>query len=628
MKPEINWIDDPRVFRVNQMPAHSDHTFYESEEAYREGRSTLKQMLNGTWKFSYADRVDQRQADFYKEDYDASGWDEIRVPGHIELAGYDRIKYDNIQYPWEGHEYLRPPFAPSSENQRADAFSGSDYCPVGSYRLEFDVEEGLWGKDISLFFEGVEQAVYVWLNGVFIGYGEDSFTPTEFDLSGVIREKGNVLAVEVYKKTVAAYLEDQDFFRFFGIFRDVYLVARPAVHLEDLWLRPQYDPAEQTGVLSACMDFSGKEGGQVKLTLLDAEGQTVAEKEQPWKEKMELILPVPGKVRAWSHGNPYLYRVEIRVMNPDGGLTEVVPYDIGFRKIEIRDKVMKLNGERLVFCGVNRHEWSADSGRCIGEKERQWDMECFKRNHINAVRTCHYPDQIPWYYLCDKEGIYMIAETNLETHGSWGKAATLDDTWNVPGSVPEWEAMTLDRAKTQFEVLKNHTAILIWSLGNESFVGETLCKMDQYYRNQDPDRLVHYEGVFWQPEYKSRMSDIESRMYAYPKDIREYLEKEADKPFILCEYMHDMGNSMGGLNTYMNLIDEYDMYQGGFIWDFIDQSLFVTDLVTGQKVLRYGADFDDRPGDYEFSGDGIVFGDRQEKPAMQEVRYYYGKYEK
>ena len=437
-----------------------------------------------------------------------------------------------------------------------------------------------------------------------------------------------MLAVEVYKKTVAAYLEDQDFFRFFGIFRDVYLVARPAVHLEDLWLRPQYDPAEQTGVLSACMDFSGKEGGQVKLTLLDAEGQTVAEKEQPWKEKMELILPVPGKVRAWSHGDPYLYRVEIRVMDPDGGLTEVVPYDIGFRKIEIRDKVMKLNGERHVFCGVNRHEWSADSGRCIGEKERQWDMECFKRNHINAVRTCHYPDQIPWYYLCDKEGIYMIAETNLETHGSWGKAATLDDTWNVPGSVPEWEAMTLDRAKTQFEVLKNHTAILIWSLGNESFVGETLCKMDQYYRNQDPDRLVHYEGVFWQPEYKSRMSDIESRMYAYPKDIREYLEKEADKPFILCEYMHDMGNSMGGLNTYMNLIDEYDMYQGGFIWDFIDQSLFVTDLVTGQKVLRYGADFDDRPGDYEFSGDGIVFGDRQEKPAMQEVRYYYGKYEK
>ena len=399
MKPEISWIDDPRVFRVNQMPAHSDHTFYESEEAYREGRSTLKQMLNGTWKFSYADRVDQRQADFYKEDYDASGWDEIRVPGHIELAGYDRIKYANIQYPWEGHEYLRPPFAPSSENQRADAFSGSDYCPVGSYRLEFDVEEGLCGKDISLFFEGVEQAVYVWLNGVFIGYGEDSFTPTEFGLSGVIREKGNVLAVEVYKKTVAAYLEDQDFFRFFGIFRDVYLVARPAVHLEDLWLRPQYDPAEQTGVLSACMDFSGKEGGQVKLTLLDAEGQTVAEKEQPWKEKMELILPVPGKVRAWSHGDPYLYRVEIRVMDPDGGLTEVVPYDIGFRKIEIRDKVMKLNGERLVFCGVNRHEWSADSGRCIGEKERQWDMECFKRNHINAVRTCHYPDQIPWYYL-------------------------------------------------------------------------------------------------------------------------------------------------------------------------------------------------------------------------------------
>lgn len=628
LQAQIGWLDDPRVYRVNQMPAHSDHRFYASEEEYRQEKSSLKQSLNGTWKFLYSKNAASRSADFYKEDFDTSQMDDIAVPGHIEMAGYDTINYVNIQYPWEGKEYRRPPFAPSSEGQRSDLFSGAQYNPVGSYRLEFDVEEALRGKKISLFFEGVEQAVYVWLNGVFIGYAEDTFTPSEFDLSGVIRDTGNVLAVEVHKRSCAAYLEDQDFFRFFGIFRDVSLFARPETHVNDMWIRPLYDPETGTGKVNVKLKLEGNLTGLADYRILNRQGETVLQGDAALEEEMEITVPMPDTVIPWEYGSPYLYRLKLCLLDEKGGLTEIVPYDFGFRKIEIKDKVILLNGKRLVFCGVNRHEWSARSGRCIGEQERRWDMACIKRNEINAVRTCHYPDQIPWYYLCDKEGIYMIAETNLETHGSWGKAGCLDATWNVPGSVPEWEAMTLDRARTHFEVFKNHTAILIWSLGNESYAGETLRKMNDYYKEADPDRLVHYEGVFFYPEYKETISEIESRMYAYPKDIREYLEKDGSKPFIVCEYMHDMGNSMGGMKSYMDLIDEYPSYQGGFIWDFIDQSLWVTDMVTGEKVLRYGGDFDDRPADYEFSGNGIVFGNRVEKPALQEVKYYYGKYNK
>lgn len=285
-----------------------------------------------------------------------------------------------------------------------------------------------------------------------------------------------------------------------------------------------------------------------------------------------------------------------------------------------------LNGRRVVFCGVNRHEWSPETGRCIGREEMEWDMACMKRNEINAVRTCHYPDQIPWYDMCDRNGIYMIAETNLETHGSWQKWGNMDVSWNLPGSFPAWREVTLDRARSNFEVFKNHTAILIWSLGNESYVGDVLEEMNRLYKEWDPDRLVHYESVIYNRAYEDTVSDIECRMYAPPGEIRKYLDHDPKKPFILSEFMHCMGNSAGGFRSYMELLDEYEMYQGGFIWDFIDQALFVTDMVTGKKVLRYGADFDERPADYEFSGDGIVFADRREKPALQEVRYLYGKY--
>ncbi|MDE6203618.1 MAG: beta-galactosidase, partial [Lachnospiraceae bacterium] len=323
----------------------------------------------------------------------------------------------------------------------------------------------------------------------------------------------------------------------------------------------------------------------------------------------------------------YLYRLLIKIYDEEGFLTEAVPYDIGFRKIEIKDKVIYLNGRRLVINGVNRHEWSAEGGRCISLEEMNQDMEIFLKNNINAVRTCHYPDQIPWYYLCDEKGIYMMAETNLETHGSWQKLGQVEPSWNVPGSLPKWREAVLDRAVSNFEMFKNHVSVVFWSLGNESYAGDVLEDMNRYYKEKKDGRLVHYEGVFQNRDYESTISDVESRMYASPEEIRVYLDNQPPKPFILCEYMHDMGNSLGGMGSYIKLLDEYEMYQGGFIWDFIDQALWAEDEMTGQKALRYGGDYDDRPSDYEFSGNGIVFADRQEKPAMQEVKYYYGLYE-
>ncbi|MCR1842091.1 glycoside hydrolase family 2 TIM barrel-domain containing protein [Murimonas intestini] len=633
MKADIKWLDDPEVFRVNQLPAHSDHRFFANEQEYKSGQSSFSQSLNGTWKFKYSENAKSRPAEFYKEEYDRSGFDEIQVPGHIELAGYDKIHYINTMYPWEGHRYRRPAGVPDDQHMGAGMFSEDDYNPAGSYVTRFDLDEGLIGKRTVICFEGVEQAMYVWLNGSFVGYAEDSFTPSEFDLTPYIREKDNLLAVEVHKRSTAAFLEDQDFFRFFGIFRNVTLFAKPELHLEDMWAKPELDPDTGAGYFSMDMKISGdgasmKEGAgsKVHIVLKDREGCVCLEKEMEVQPEVKLGQTELKGVKAWDNKEPYLYTLGITLYNEKGEVTEFIPYQVGFRKVELKNKVICLNGKRLVINGVNRHEWSAGGGRCIGADEMKWDMECIRRNHINAVRTCHYPDQIPWYYMCDEAGVYVMAEVNLESHGSWQKMGAVEPSWNVPGDSEKWTGAVMDRAKSNFELLKNHTSILFWSLGNESYAGEAIARMNKYYKQRDNGRLVHYEGVFHNRKYEGRISDMESRMYASPRQAEEYLAQDPEKPFILCEYMHDMGNSLGGLKSYIDLIDKYEMYQGGFIWDFIDQALWVEDEVTGRRVLRYGGDFDDRPSDYEFSGNGIVFADRTEKPAMQEVRYYYGLY--
>ena len=633
--PDLAWLDDPEVFRVGQIKAHSDHHFFDGEETYQKQEESLCQCLNGTWQFAWSKNPAGRPADFYREDADVSGFGTIQVPGHMELAGFDRIHYINTMYPWEGHEYRRP--AKTGFGEQKGQFSEAEYNPVGSYRCVFDLKPALRNRRVCISFEGVEKAMYVWLNGHFVGYAEDSFTPSDFDLTPWVREKGNVLAVEVYKHSTASYLEDQDFFRFSGIFRNVVLYAKPELHVEDLWAKPVLEPDGKTGSFSMELTVSARDAAADKTGQLGSVSWRIVKKGTDdirgagtvlIEGGKEIHIQIPSQtipdVRPWSHEDPFLYLLEIRVKNVRGEIVEIVPYEIGFRRIAMDHGIMTLNGKRLILHGVNRHEWSAEGGRVITEAQMRWDMDCFHAHNIDSVRTCHYPDQIPWYYLCDREGIYVMAETNLESHGSWQKMGAVEPSWNVPGCAKDWEAAVVDRASTNFELLKNHPSILFWSLGNESYAGDGIRAMQQMLEEKQDGRLIHYEGVFHNRTYEKEISHMESQMYTPPARIEKWLEENEDKPFVLCEYMHDMGNSLGGMKSYMDLLEKYDRFQGGFIWDFIDQALWVEDEVTGRRVLRYGGDFDDRPSDYEFSGNGILFADRTEKPAMQEVRHYYG----
>ena len=632
MNADMKWLDNPEVFKVNQLEPHSDHCYYLDYSDMKKEKNPLLQSLNGQWEFAYSKNVMERPVDFYKETFDASGFDKIMVPGHIELAGYDKIRYINTMYPWEGKEYHRGAYSMQATGAEEGMFSEAQYNPVGSYIKYFDLDKNMCGKRIHICFEGVEEAMYLWLNGQFIGYAEDSFTPSEFDLTPYIKEKGNVLAVQVHKMSTAAFLEDQDFFRFFGIFRNVTLKAIPDVHLEDVWFKPVLNQDNESGSVSVSMKVSATDSQNVTagFILKDREENILVEKSlQLNKENNHLegtICVDLESVKLWDNHNPYLYHAYVELKAEDGSLAEVIPYDIGFRRIEIIDKVVYLNGKRLVITGVNRHEWNARTGRCIGIEDMKADISCILRNNINSVRTCHYPDQIPWYYMCDDAGIYVMAETNLESHGSFQKLGAIEPSCNVPGSIPQWRDAVLERAKNNFETFKNHTSILFWSLGNESYAGDDIEAMNVYFAEKQDGRLVHYESSYYNRAYEDTISDLETRMYAKPEDVEEYLNNSPKKPYILCEFMHDMGNSMGGLGSYMKLIDKYDMYHGGFIWDYIDQAIMVKDPVTGKDVLRYGGDFDDKPADYEFSANGIVFADRKEKPAMQEVRYYYGLY--
>lgn len=632
MNADMQWLDNPEVFKVNQLAPHSDHSYYLDYSDMKKEKNPLFQSLNGQWEFFYSKNVKSRPVNFYEETFDASGFDKIMVPGHIELAGYDKIRYINTMYPWEGKEYHRGAYSMEATGAEKGMFSEAEYNPVGSYIKYFDLDKSMCGKRIHICFEGVEEAMYLWLNGQFVGYAEDSFTPSEFDLTPYIKEKGNVLAVQVHKMSTAAFLEDQDFFRFFGIFRNVTLKAVPDVHMDDVWFQPVLNQDNVSGSVFVSMKVSAPDAQNITadFILKDREENLAAEKSVQLKKENDhlkgTICIDLETVRLWDNHDPYLYHAYVELKAEDGSLVEVIPYDIGFRRIEIIDKIIYLNGKRLVITGVNRHEWNPKTGRCIGLEDMRADIACMLRNNINSVRTCHYPDQIPWYYMCDNAGIYVMAETNLESHGSFQKLGAIEPSCNVPGSFPQWKEAVLDRARNNFETFKNHTSVLFWSLGNESYAGDDIEAMNVYFAEKEDGRLVHYESSYYNRAYEDTISDLETRMYAKPEDVEEYLNNNPKKPYILCEFMHDMGNSMGGLGSYMKLIDKYDMYQGGFIWDFIDQAILVKDPVTGKEVLRYGGDFDDKPSDYEFSANGIVFADRKEKPAMQEVRYYYGLY--
>ena len=590
MKPTLEWLANPEIYEVNREKAHSDHTYTTKD-------GNLRQSLNGTWKFNYTEHPDSRPADFYKTDFDVTSFDDIIVPGHIQLQGYDKPQYVNTQYPWEGHEQLVPPQIPKKRN------------PVGSYVKFFDVDKELLGKETFISFQGVETAIYVWLNGEFVGYSEDSFTPSEFNITPYLKEKNNKLAVEVYRYSTASWLEDQDFWRFSGIFRDVYLYAVPEIHVRDMKVIADYDYENGNGILATELDIIGDSDYEIKLTLTDKNGIKVYE-----GNTANVSASIPD-IMPWSAEQPNLYTITAEISS-DSEIIETAETKIGFRTFELKDGIMCLNGKRIVFKGINRHEWNAEGGRVVTEDDMLWDIRFMKQNNINAVRTCHYPNNSIWYQLCDEYGIYLIAETNLESHGTWQKMGACEPSINVPASLPEWKEACLDRARSMYERDKNHASVLIWSCGNESYCGDDIAAMADYFHEVDKTRLVHYEGVVWNRKY-DHITDMESRMYAKPDEVEEYLKQNTGKPYISCEYMHAMGNSLGGMKLYTDLEDKYEAYQGGFIWDYIDQSLYK------DGVLVYGGDFDDRASDYGFCTNGIVYADRTYSPKVSEAKRLY-----
>ncbi len=595
MKPTLEWLANPEIFEVNREKAHSDHTYTTKD-------GNLLQSLNGTWKFAYTEHPVDRPAEFYKTDFDVTGFDDITVPGHIQLQGYDKPQYVNTQYPWEGQESLIPPQIPQKRN------------PVGSYVKFFDVDASLLGKETFISFQGVETAIYVWLNGEFVGYAEDSFTPSEFNITPYLKEKNNKLAVEVYRYSTTSWLEDQDFWRFSGIFREVYLYTVSEIHVRDMKVIADYDYENGSGILTTEFDIIGESDYSVKLTLTDKNGNKVYE-----GDAANVTASIPD-VMPWSAEEPNLYTLTAEIIS-DGEVIETAETKVGFRTFELKDGIMCLNGKRIIFKGINRHEWNAERGRAITEEDMLWDIRFMKQNNINAVRTCHYPNNSLWYKLCDEYGIYLIDETNLESHGTWQKMGACEPSINIPASLPEWKEACLDRARSMYERDKNHASVLIWSCGNESYCGDDIAAMADYFHEVDSTRLVHYEGVVWNRKY-DHITDMESRMYAKPDEVEEYLKQNTGKPYISCEYMHAMGNSLGGMKLYTDLEDKYEAYQGGFIWDYIDQAVVhVNDQ--GETYLAYGGDHDERPTDYEFCTNGLVYADRTVSPKAQEVKAWY-----
>ena len=619
MSFEIKKIHDPKFFKENCMAAHSDHVAYADEKEAEERKSSFRLPLDGVWKFHYARNYAQTVSGFEAEDFDCKCWEDIRVPAHIQMEGYDIPQYVNIQYPWDGREDVWRNAVPSEFN------------PVASYVKYFTLPEGFKKSGLYISFQGVESGFALWLNGHYVGYSEDSFTPSDFDLTPYVKEGENKLAVQVFKWTSSSWCEDQDFYRFSGIFRSVYLYTMPKVHVYDLKVQPVVDEAVLNADLLVTMQMRGE--GKARLTLTGSRNYSVLEEKEEQIVFSEELPVSEGEVHfekevkkpdLWSAEIPNLYTLTIECFDQNGERSELVSQRIGFRRFEMKDGIMTLNGKRIVFKGVNRHEFSSKTGRAVTREEVLKDIVTMKQNNINAIRTCHYPDASIIYDLCDEYGLYMIAENNLESHGSWDAAmhGSVPKDTIVPGDNMDWEPMMLDRVNSCYQRDKNHPAVLIWSVGNESYGGKVIFDMSEKFRALDPYRLVHYEGIFNDRRYEAT-SDMESQMYTSVENVKKFLAEHKEKPFIMCEYTHAMGNSCGAMHKYTDLTDTEPRYQGGFIWDYIDQSILKKDRY-GKDFQAYGGDFLERPTDYNFSGNGICYGgDRDPSPKMQEVKFNY-----
>lgn len=612
MRYSFSELQNPEFYSENRIPAHSDHRFYASTEEMLAGKTDLVFSLNGYWKFHHALNHSQVIDGFEKDECNCHCWADIPVPAHIQMEGYGHPQYANIQYPWDGYEAIEPGRLPQ------------DFNPVVSYVKYFYLPRNFDGKRVFISFQGAESCIALYLNGEYVGFSSDSFTPHDFDLTPYLRKGENKLACRVHRWSAGSWLEDQDFMRMSGIFRDVFLYAIPEMHVQDLRIRTHLEDDFKNAELQTEIKLEQKCGGSIRLCLFDGDELVATETHplSPTDESVSFRVPVSAPT-LWSSETPHLYQLQLTLASESGDTLEVVPENVGFRRFEMKNGMMHLNGRRIVFKGVNRHDFCCEKGRAVTPDIIRRDLLTMKRNNINAVRTSHYPNSSILYRLCDELGLYVIDENNMETHAIWDRivAGQRELDFALPGNRPNWRDILLDRVNSVYQRDKNHPCVLIWSCGNESYGGEVIWEMSQLFRQLDPTRLVHYEGVGWDRRYPAT-SDVESQMYTPLPKIRQFLSEHRDKPFILCEYTHSMGNSNGAMHKYTEYAYEEPLYQGGFIWDFIDQSIRTKDRY-GNVMYAYGGDFGDYPNDGNFSGNGIVYGTGEESPKMQEVRFNY-----
>lgn len=591
---------DPQVNEINRAPMHSTFFAYEDLESASvsvKEKSANYMTLNGTWKFFWVANADERPTDFYRIGYNDKGWDDMQVPAVWELNGYGDPIYVNVGYAWRNQYKNNPPYVPVEKNH------------VGSYRKEIIVPADWKGKDIIAHFGSVTSNMYLWINGKFVGYSEDSKLEAEFDVTKYLKPgEENLIAFQVFRWCDGTYLEDQDFFRYSGVGRDCYLYARNKNRIDDIRITPDLDSNYKDGKLDVELKLKGN--NKVKLELLDACGNVVAEKEVKGSGNVNTDLQLENPVK-WTAETPYLYTLRASV-SKGSVITEVVPVNVGFRKIEIKNAQILVNGQPVLFKGANRHEMDPDGGYVVSRERMLQDIQIMKKFNINAVRTCHYPDDAYWYELCDKYGIYMVAEANIESHGMGYGESTLAKN-------KKYAKAHMERNIRNVQRNFNHPSIIFWSLGNEAGYGPNFEAAYDWIKAEDPSRAVQYEQAG-----KTGKTDIFCPMYYRYKGCEEYSkDANSEKPLIQCEYAHAMGNSEGGFKEYWDLVRKYPKYQGGFIWDFVDQSCRWTGE-NGKMIYAYGGDFNRfDASDNNFCDNGLISPDRVPNPHMYEVGYFY-----
>ena len=591
-----NEWQDANVNAINRAPMHTHYFAFETEEAAMKGcrlASDNYLTLNGTWKFNWVKDADQRPTDFYRMDFNDRGWDDMQVPGIWEINGYGDPIYVNVGFPWRSQYKNNPPYVPTVNNH------------VGTYRKEIEIPADWKGRKIFAHFGSVTSNMYLYVNGKFVGYSEDSKLEAEFDLTKYLRPGKNLIAFQVFRWCDGTYLEDQDFFRYSGVGRDCYLYARHTDYIQDIRLTPDLDAQYKDGTLQIAIQMEGK--GTAAMKLLDKAGKEVATAQIKGSGTTTMSVGNPLK---WSAETPNLYTLVVN-LEKNGQVIESLTQKVGFRKIELKNGQVLVNGQPVLFKGANRHEMDPDGGYVVSKERMIQDIKRMKELNINAVRTCHYPDNNLWYDLCDEYGLYMVAEANVESHGMGYGEKTLAKN-------PLYAKAHLERNQRNVQRSYNHPSIIFWSLGNEAGFGPNFEACYKWIKAEDKSRPVQYEQAG-----TNEFTDIYCPMYENYEDCEEYAKGDIDKPLIQCEYAHAMGNSQGGFKEYWDLVRKYPKFQGGFIWDFVDQAVR-WHTKDGREFYGYGGDFNPYDAsDNNFNNNGLISPDRVPNPHAYEVAYFY-----